>query len=69
MPALSTQVAQPALLAGCLVMVLLAVWLPVTVARRWVPPRWRAVTASAGSALVLALGLGLAVASFSALAR
>jgi TRAP-type C4-dicarboxylate transport system permease small subunit len=69
MPALTTQAAAPALLVGCLAVVVLSVWLPVTAARRWVPARWRAVTASAGSALVLAAGVALAVVSFSALTR
>jgi len=52
---------------GALVVVL-AVWLPVVGARRWGPVRWRAVAASLGSALVLLLGGGVAVLSFTALA-
>jgi hypothetical protein len=59
--------AAPAILVACLAVVVLAVWLPVAAARRWAPARWRAVTASVGSALVLALGGYLAVLSFAAL--
>jgi hypothetical protein len=46
----------------------LAVWLPVVAVRRWVPPRWRALTASVGSVVVIAVGGYLAVLSFLSLA-
>ena len=59
--------AAPAILVACLAVVVLSAWLPVVAARRWAPARWRAVTASVGSALVLALGVLLAVLSFTAL--
>lgn len=57
----------PAVLVGCLVFVVLSLWLPVVAARRWAPARWRASTASLGSVLVLAVGGWLAVLSFTAL--
>ncbi len=53
---------------GCVVFVVLSVWLPVAAARRWAPARWRAFTASMGSVIVLALGGWLAVLSFTSLA-
>ncbi len=56
-----------ALLAGCLALVVLSVWLPVAGARRWAPARWRAFTASVGAAVGLALTAWLAVLSFTAL--
>ena len=59
--------AEIAVLAGCVVFVVLSVWLPVAAARRWAPARWRAFTASVGSVVVLALGGWLAVASFTSL--
>ena len=59
--------AQTAVLVGCMVFVVLSVWLPVAAARRWAPARWRAFTASVGSLLVLALGGWLAVVSFTSL--
>ena len=55
-------------LAGCLALVVLSVWLPVAGARRWAPARWRPFTASVGAALGLALTAWLAVLSFTALA-
>ncbi len=58
----------PAILVACLVMVVLSVWLPLAVARRWVPGRWRPFAASLGAALGLALTGWLAVVSFSTLA-
>jgi len=61
------QLAAPAILVGYLVVVMLAVWLPVAGARRWVPARWRAFTASVGSVLVLTVGGWLTVLSFSSL--
>jgi F0F1-type ATP synthase membrane subunit a len=57
----------PAVLVGCLVFVVLSLWVPVVAARRWAPARWRASTASLGSVLVLAVGGWLAVLSFTAL--
>ena len=57
-----------AVLVGCLVFVVLSVWVPVVAARRWAPARWRAFTASVGSVVVLVLGGWLAVLSFTALA-
>ncbi len=59
--------AAAALLAGCLALVVLSVWLPVAGARRWAPARWRAFTASVGAAVGLALTAWLAVLSFTAL--
>jgi hypothetical protein len=59
--------AQIAVLVGCVVFVVLSVWLPVAAARRWAPARWRAFTASMGSVMVLALGGWLAVLSFPSL--
>jgi len=56
-----------ALLAACLALVVLSVWLPVAAARRWAPGPWRAFTASVGVALGLALTAWLAVVSFTAL--
>jgi len=55
-------------LLGCLALVVLSVWLPVAGARRWAPARWRPFTASVGAALGLALTLGVAVQSMTALA-
>jgi hypothetical protein len=60
--------ATTALLVGCLAMGVLSVWLSVAAARRWAPAPWRAFTASVGAALGLALTLGVAVVSFTALA-
>jgi len=60
-----SQVVAPAVLAACLAVVVASVWLPVAAARRWVPARWRAVAASVGSALVLALGAWFAVVSLT----
>ena len=60
--------AEVAVLVGCVVFVVLSVWLPVVAARRWAPARWRAFTASVGSVVVLALGGWLAVLSFTSLA-
>ena len=56
------------LLAACLALVVLSVWLPVAVARRFSPARWRPFTASVGVALGLAVTAWLAVLSFTALA-
>ena len=58
----------PTVLLACLAMVVLSVWLPLTVARRWAPARWRAFTASLGAALGLTLTVWLAVLSFTAVA-
>ena len=55
------------ILASALTLVL-AVWLPVVTVRRWVPPRWRALTASVGAVLVLVVGGYLAVLSFLSVA-
>ena len=65
---MSAPTAAAALLAACLALVVLSVWLPVAGARRWAPARWRAFTASVGAALGLAVTAWLAVLSFSALA-
>ncbi len=65
---MSAPTAAAALLAACLVLVVLSVWLPMAGARRWAPARWRAFTASVGAALGLALTTWLAVLSFTALA-
>lgn len=54
-------------LAASALTLVLAVWLPVAAVRRWVPARWRALTASVGAVLVLALGGWLAVLSFLSL--
>ncbi len=56
-----------AILAVCLGLVVLSVWLPVAGARRWAPRPWRALTASLGAALGLALTGWLAVSSLTAL--
>jgi hypothetical protein len=61
--------AELTVLLGCLVVVVLSVWLPVVAARRWAPARWRAFTASVGSVVVLALGGVLAVQAFRAIAN
>jgi hypothetical protein len=63
-----TRPAEIAVLVGCVVFVVLSVWLPVAAARRWAPAPWRAFTASVGSVVVLALGGWLAVLSFTSLA-
>ena len=67
MGSLPTGVAASVILAACLAAVVLSVWLPVAVARRWVPTRWRALTAAVGAAVVLALAVWLTVLSFSTL--
>jgi hypothetical protein len=54
--------------AASLLTVALAAWLPVVVVSRWVPRRWRALTASVAAALVLVLAGWLAVLSFLSLA-
>lgn len=59
--------AEIAVLVGCAVFVVLSVWLPLVVARRWAPARWRAFTASMGSVMVLVLGGWLAVLAFTSL--
>lgn len=58
----------PVILAACLAAVVLSVWLPVAAARRWAPPRWRALTAAVGAAVVLALTVWLTVLSFTTFA-
>ena len=63
-----TGVVAPLILAACLAAVVLSVWLPVAAAQRWVPPRWRALTASVGTAVVLALAVWLTALSFTTLA-
>ena len=60
--------AETVVLVGCVVVVVLSVWLPVVAARRWAPAPWRAFSASVGSVVVLALGGWLAVLSFTSLA-
>ena len=49
-------------------LLVLSAWLPVVAARRWVPPAWRPFAAGAGAAAILAVGLCLAVVSFTSLA-
>jgi hypothetical protein len=63
----SAPTAAAALLAACLALVVLSVWLPIVGARRWAPAPRRAFTASVGAALGLALTTWLAVLSFTAL--
>ena len=53
--------------AAALTMVL-AVWLPVVVTRRWVAAPWRPATASVLAVLVLGAGAWLAVLSLASLA-
>lgn len=68
MGAVPPAVAEPTILAACLLAVVLSVWMPVLVVRRWVPAPWRAFTASVLAALVLALAFWLAVLSLRSLA-
>jgi TRAP-type C4-dicarboxylate transport system permease small subunit len=68
MGSLPTGAVAPVILVACLAAVVLSVWLPVAATRRWVPPRWRALTASVGAAVVLALTVWLTVLSFTTFA-
>ena len=54
-------------LAACLVLVVLSVWVPVAAARRWVPSPWRPFAASVAAAVGLAVTGWLTVQSISAL--